>query len=405
MEATSETRSLKSDELKTNFPFTIKVGSRKSQLALIQTNQVIKKLREFYFNNSDEFKKIINLHKKDLNLNSTQINFEILSLQTLGDKVLDKPLPNIGTKSLFTKELEAELLQEKVDFIVHSLKDLPTSLPDGCIIGAVLKRDNPYDTIVLKKSLRSKINPIDLLTGRKLSDQSSYDNNYKIGTSSQRRIAMIRRCNPNIKCIDIRGNLNTRLSKLDNDDGEYTAIILAQAGLDRMNWSDRGSTLLTPEQDINLEDWYYAVGQGAIAVECRSGDRFILDLLHPIVDMKTTYEVIAERSLMKKLEGGCSVPLGVRSSWLDEHCLKLDSIVLSVDGKQTVKASGTIGLNSHNVKSSCDIEDEIDPIVGIIISDGHSIYQKNVETCSKLGMDVAIQMIDKGCLALMHDSR
>lgn len=375
----------------------LRVGSRKSELALTQTRTVIDRLKEFYLNNPDRLKSIQEKHSVKWNN-----EFEIKSMSTTGDKILDKPLPAIGTKSLFTRELEIALLEKEISFVVHSLKDLPTTLPKGCCIGAVLKRDDPNDVIVLKKSLRDKLRPVDLLFGTGMGK-------LKIGTSSQRRIAMVKSCNQEIECIDIRGNLNTRISKLDKDEGEYAAIILAKAGLDRMGWSERASGLLTPQEDSRLKDWYHAVGQGALAVECRSDDEFIIDVLRPIMDPDTTYEVISERSLMKKLQGGCSVPLGVRST-LSRHgpttSLKLESIVLSLDAEETVSESieGVIEEGTRNT-ITYQQDDFQDLTTGISLG---KHCQASAETahamleCAKLGVSLANRMIDRGCLALMN---
>lgn len=378
----------------------IRVGSRKSQLALIQTQHVIDKLKDFYSNNPDRLEAIQQEHYSKWNN-----EFEIISMRTTGDVILNKPLPQIGTKSLFTRELEVALLENEVSFVVHSLKDLPTTLPDGCCIGAILKRDDPNDVIVLKKSLRESIKPFDLLFDR----TGGVD--YKIGTSSQRRIAMVKRCNQQIECIDIRGNLNTRISKLDNDQGEYAAIILAKAGLDRMGWSDRASGLLTPAGDPRLTSWYYAVGQGAIAVECRLNDEFIMDVLGPIVDWNTTYEVIAERSFMKKLEGGCSVPLGVRSTLSRQGqsiSLRLESIVLSLDGKEAISETATSNMELK-VDNDLRFQDKFeDSTTGISLgrhcpSSAENAYP--MIECSKLGVSLANKMIERGCLELMDRDR
>lgn len=380
----------------------IHVGSRKSQLALIQTNLVIEKLKNFYLNNRD---RQAVLHRTGCP-QEKDIDFEVVSMSTTGDKVLDKPLPEIGTKSLFTRELEHELLEGRVDFVVHSLKDLPTSLPEGCVIGAILKRENPEDTIVLKKSLRDKVNPLDLFVNREL---QSGGLKFKVGTSSHRRIAMIKRCNSNLECIDIRGNLNTRLFKLDNDEGEYSAIVLAKAGLDRMGWSDRSSILLKPETNRCLTDWCYAVGQGALAVECRSDDNHILDILSPVNDMKTAHEVEAERSLMRKLEGGCSVPLGVRSTWKQESkcdVLDLDAIVLSLDGQRVVKARGESAV--FNLERELGPDHTNISYTGIQLSNSvptsHDM-RGSLLNCSQLGINVANKMIDLGCLGLMRGDK
>lgn len=363
---------------------------------------MIEKLKNFYLNNPD---RLADLHKTGC-LRENDIDFEVVSMTTTGDKVLDKPLPEIGTKSLFTRELEHELLEGRVDFVVHSLKDLPTSLPEGCVIGAILKRENPEDAIVLKKSLRDKMNPLDLFVNREL---QSGGLKFKIGTSSHRRIAMIKRCNSNLECIDIRGNLNTRLSKLDNDEGEYSAIVLAKAGLDRMGWSNRSSIILKPETNQCLTDWCYAVGQGALAVECRSNDNHILDILSPIIDIKTTHEVEAERSLMRKLEGGCSVPLGVRSTWTKDSkddVLSLDAIVLSLDGQRVIKAKNRSAVfNLDHLSGPVDTDVSFTGIQFSKSAHTSRDLRKSLMKCSQLGVNVANKMIDLGCLGLMKGER
>ena len=374
----------------------INVGSRSSQLALIQTNRVIEQLNYFYENNPDRLRDVGPQYAHG-------VKFNIVSMTTIGDKILDKPLPEIGAKSLFTKELEEQLLDEKVDFIVHSLKDLPTTLPHGCVIGAILKRDNPNDVMILKESLRSTVDPAELLFGQWRPEKSKI----KIGTSSQRRIAMIKRCNEELECIDIRGNLNTRISKLDKNEGDYDAIILAKAGLDRMGWSERVSCLLSPEKDSRLIDWYYAVGQGAIAVECRACDTELLNLLAPIIDLKTTLEASAERSLMRKLEGGCSVPLGVRSTWdtRSKPALSLEGILLSIDGKIVHKAISRAELSEVGGETRPSSSVHITGIVIPAAMQENLTLASNLIECSNLGIHVASKMIDSGCLELMKQAR
>lgn len=322
----------------------------------------------------------------------------------MGDRILDQPLPEIGEKSLFTGELESALLSGQVDFVVHSLKDLPTTLPEGCTVGAVIKRDNPEDAIVLNSSIKTEqITPGDLLLGRNAAEGREF----KIGSSSKRRIAMLKRCNPKLKPLDIRGNLNTRFAKLDKEGGDYDAIILASAGLTRMGWSERESKLLTPINEPDIADWLYAVGQGAIAIECRQGDMRVLDLLESIIDLKTTYEVTAERSLMRKLEAGCSVPLGVRSSWTDAEnggsTLELDAIVLSVDGKTVVKSKGTAFIE-NSICSEQMSGSEVEAFSGIATQSSKmstGTVRRNLIECTKLGIDVGNKMIDMGCLDLL----
>ncbi|KAF7493770.1 Porphobilinogen deaminase [Sarcoptes scabiei] len=282
------------------------VGSRRSRLAMLQTEMVIDELRKFY----------------------PWMNFRIKNIDTTGDRILDRALVQIGEKSLFTKELEDELLESRIDIIVHSLKDLPTSLPNRCCIGAILKREDPSDSLVLRKDLQNLSS----------SDFNSMLKNSLIrcyGTSSSRRIAQLRALqsseNETISIKDIRGNLNTRLDKLDNHERfGYDCLILATAGLKRCGFASRISTKL---------DWFYAVSQGALAVECRSDDDEMIKLLRPLIDEQTALECTAERVLMKCLEGGCSVPIGVRSRWPSNSSsvLSLETKVLSLDGKQSVQ--------------------------------------------------------------------
>ncbi|RZB39661.1 porphobilinogen deaminase, partial [Asbolus verrucosus] len=276
----------------------IRVGSRKSELALIQTRHVISLLK--------------NVHPDK--------DFEIVTMSTLGDKVLDIPLPKIGEKSLFTKELEAALTTGYVDFVVHSLKDLPTSLPPGMAIGAVLTREDPRDALVLQKDYENSL--LEMLPEGSV-----------IGTSSLRRSAQLARKYPHLKVESIRGNLNTRLKKLD-DLGRYQGIILASAGLIRMGWTNRITKILEPDELL------YAVGQGALAVECRESDEKTITLLKPLYDISTAVRVIAERSFLKTLGGGCSAPVAVSSELTknkeNKYTLKLKGGVWSLDGKEEI---------------------------------------------------------------------
>ncbi|XP_019770800.2 porphobilinogen deaminase isoform X2 [Dendroctonus ponderosae] len=241
-------------------------------------------------------------------------------MTTLGDQILDIPLPKIGEKSLFTKELESALSAGLVDFIVHSLKDLPTSLPNGMAIGATLSRENPRDALVLQKDIKHH-------TLATLPEGSV------IGTSSLRRTAQLAKKYPHLKVENIRGNLNTRLKKLD-DLGKYHAIILASAGLNRIGWTNRISKML------NADDFLYAVGQGAIAVECRANDEKTIKLLEPLYDLQTALRVIAERSFLKTLGGGCSAPVAVTSDlkMIEEKQVQiaLKGAVWSLDGAEEI---------------------------------------------------------------------
>ncbi|CAG2112252.1 unnamed protein product, partial [Medioppia subpectinata] len=200
-------------------------------------------------------------------------------------------------------------------------------------------REDPSDAIVLKSGLHLD-KPLDILFDTKAGT---------IGTSSLRRIAQLKQLNPEIKIQDVRGNLNTRLAKLDDKNGDYSALILASAGLKRSDFNGRISHQLR-------DNWYYAVGQGALAIETRVGDTFTLDLLKPLIDLKTTYECLAERTFMQQLEGGCSVPIGVHTSWNNDNqsLLTLEGIVLSLDGRTKVQNKMTIDLNERLVNANID---------------------------------------------------
>ncbi|KAL5290439.1 HMBS family protein [Megaselia abdita] len=238
-------------------------------------------------------------------------------MTTMGDRVLNVSLPKIGEKSLFTRDLEDALRNGGVDFVVHSLKDLPTALPEGMAIGAVLEREDARDALVLNEKFKGKT--LDQLPKGSV-----------IGTSSLRRTAQLRRLYPDLVVNDVRGNLNTRLAKLDAENSKYSGIILAQAGLVRMGWESRISQVLEPSNIM------YAVGQGALAVECRSNDEDVLEMLNSLVCLETVCRIIAERSFLKTLGGGCSAPVAVHTE-LGSECLKIKGAVWSLDGATQIE--------------------------------------------------------------------
>jgi hydroxymethylbilane synthase len=273
-------------------PRTIRIGSRKSQLALVQTHWVREQLQQRF----------------------PDITFEIHTMATQGDKILDVALAKIGDKGLFTKELELGMLNREIDFAVHSLKDLPTNLPEGLALAAVTERENPADALVVHEKYKDY--SIETLPAGTV-----------IGTSSLRRLAQLRYHFPHFTFKDVRGNLNTRLARLD--DGEYDALILAAAGLQRLGMSDRIHQVLPT--DLSL----YAVGQGALGIECRVDDVEVISLLKAIEHSSTRDRALAERAFLRELEGGCQVPIGVHSE-LDNGTLTLTGLVASVDGKQLI---------------------------------------------------------------------
>jgi hydroxymethylbilane synthase len=274
-------------------PRTIRIGSRKSQLALVQTYWVQEQLQKHF----------------------PDRQFEVQTMSTQGDKILDVALSKIGDKGLFTKELEVGMIHNEIDLAVHSLKDLPTRLPEGLVLGAVTERENPADALVVHSKHQDK--QIDTLPEGAV-----------IGTSSLRRLAQLRYHFPHLAFKDIRGNLNTRLAKLDA--GEYDALILAAAGLKRLDMSDRIHQILP--SDISL----HAVGQGALGIECREDDAEVLEVLKALEHIPTAQRCYAERAFLRELEGGCQVPIGVNTI-LEGEQLTLTGIVASVDGQKLVK--------------------------------------------------------------------
>jgi hydroxymethylbilane synthase len=238
-------------------------------------------------------------------------------MSTQGDKILDVALAKIGDKGLFTKELEVGMINGDIDFAVHSLKDLPTHLPEGLVLGCVTERENPADALVVHEQHKDK--QLDTLPQGAI-----------VGTSSLRRLAQLRHHYPHLSFKDVRGNLNTRLAKLDA--GEYDALILAAAGLQRLNMADR------IHQFIPAEISLHAVGQGALGIECRGDDAEVLLLLKALEHKPTAYRCYAERSFLRSLEGGCQVPIGVNTT-LEGDRLTLLGIVISLDGQKVAKDS------------------------------------------------------------------
>jgi hydroxymethylbilane synthase len=234
---------------------------------------------------------------------------EIVIIKTSGDKMQQAPLTQIGGKGIFIKELEDALLEESIDLAVHSVKDVPTDIPSRLMFPAVCRRDDVRDCLV----------------GSTLANLRQ---GARVGTSSLRRQAQLKHLRPDLDLRDLRGNVDTRLRKVES--GEYEAVMVAKAGLDRLGLSQRISEVLSPEVCMP------AVGQGAIAVECRLKDTEAGDLLAPLDDAETRTAIIAERALLAALQGGCQVPLGAWAR-IERGELLLDACVCSVDGVQYVK--------------------------------------------------------------------
>ncbi|KIJ60107.1 hypothetical protein HYDPIDRAFT_99447 [Hydnomerulius pinastri MD-312] len=260
---------------------TFVLGSRKSELAKIQTNIVVDHLKKKF----------------------PPYNFETKFNETEGDKNQSQALFLLGGKALWTRGLEELLASGEVDMLVHSLKDVPTKLDDQFMIGAILEREDSVDSLVMKESLLNTYTTLDKLP-----------KGSRIGTSSVRRVAQLKHRFKDLVFKDVRGNLNTRLRKLDATglDDAYDALILAKAGLVRLGWSNRAT------EDLGPPHFYHAVSQGALAVEIRSKDASRLsELCEALTHQKTQWMCLAERAMLEELEGGCSVPVGVHTELTD----------------------------------------------------------------------------------------
>lgn len=270
-------------------------GSRGSELALWQTNWV----------------------KAELEKRFPNIEIEVVIIKTTGDKILDSPLSSIGDKGLFTKELEQALLDGHIDLAVHSLKDIPTKLPAGLTIGAVTKREDVHDVFVSHPKKNQQ-------TINKLPEGAV------VATGSLRRKCQLLSWRPDLHIVDIRGNLSTRLRKLDESD--WDGMILARAGLRRLGLEARIVEV------ISFDRMLPAVGQGALAVEMRDGDRRIRRIVNAIDHSITSIVTAAERAFLRYLEGGCQVPIGTYGR-IENNEFHLDAMIGSVDGKKTVRGS------------------------------------------------------------------
>ena len=268
----------------------LKIATRKSPLALWQAEFVKSKLASLY----------------------PDLKIELVKMTTQGDQILNSPLSKIGGKSLFIKELEVGMNEGRADIAVHSMKDVPYELPQGFEIGAILERENPFDAFVSNDYNTIEELPIGA----------------KLGSCSLRRIVQIKAMRPDLEILDLRGNVNTRLKKLD--DGEYDAIILACSGLSRLGFEDRIKQDLSPDESLP------AVGQGALGIEIKANDQKISSLIEPLSHKRTMTEVSAERALNATLQGGCSVAIGAFATSKGSE-LKLCGMVGNVDSGEIIR--------------------------------------------------------------------
>lgn len=268
----------------------LRIATRKSRLALWQAEHVAAQLRHFH----------------------PDLQVELVGMTTQGDRVLDSPLAKIGGKGLFVKELEQGMLDGDADIAVHSMKDVPAELPEGLTIETILTREDPRDAFV----------------SNQFDDLEALPQGARVGTSSLRRRCQLAKLRPDLQIFDLRGNVNTRLEKLDR--GDFDAIILACAGLRRLELGERIRAALEPEVMLP------AVGQGAIGIECRSDDSRVRELLAPLNDPKTHVRVRAERAMNHRLEGGCQVPIAAHAE-LGHGVIVLRGLVGRPDGSEVVE--------------------------------------------------------------------
>ena len=269
---------------------TIRIATRKSALALWQAEYV----------------------KAELLRHHPNLTVELVPMSTQGDKILDTPLAKIGGKGLFVKELEQAMLEDRADIAVHSMKDVPVEFPDGLMLHTICPRENPQDAFV-----SNQFKTLDELPHGAV-----------VGTSSLRRQCQLKALRPDLTVRDLRGNVNTRLAKLDN--GEFAAIILAAAGLIRLGFESRIASLLPVELSLP------ANGQGAVGIECRSDDIAVQQLLAPLEHAPTRACVLAERAMNRKLQGGCQVPIGAFAV-IEADSLWLRGLVGAVDGSEIIR--------------------------------------------------------------------
>ncbi len=268
------------------------IGTRGSALALWQTHWIQNNLQKLV----------------------PECRFEVRHIRTRGDKITDAPLAQIGGKGLFVKELELALLNGEIDMAVHSMKDMPTVLPDGLTIGAIAQRADPSDALVSHKGFKFAALPLDA----------------KVGTSSLRRRAQLLHSRPDLNINNLRGNLDTRIAKLKNEG--FDAIVLATAGLQRLGFDE----LIT--ERLPYEICLPAVGQGAIGVEARDDDTELLELVKRINHFESAMAVTAERAMLADLGGGCQIPIAALGRVLKGK-LSLEGLVASVDGSRVVRSS------------------------------------------------------------------
>lgn len=350
---------------------TFRIGTRASLLAKVQTNEVVQALKKAW----------------------PDYHYEVIEMTTAGDKNQTTSLYKFNDKSLWTQELEELLQRGEVDFIVHSLKDMPTQLPIDLELGMVTKRKDARDAFVINPALADRY--------RSLADLPEGS---VVGTSSLRRIAQLKRHYPHLKYTDVRGNIGTRLNKLDKADSEYSAIILAVAGLVRLGMEKRVTTYLSKDNGGML----HSVGQGALGIETRKNDARVQELLSKIGCQRTMKQILVERSLMRTLEGGCSVPIGVETEWVPKKNFSTEGSAIGIQPAEDYhKLSGVATTSSTNPTEpqtdDAELTDELIMHAIVVSLDGQEAAEietrkiiGSVEDADQFGWEAARLLVEKG---------
>ncbi|KAM0700940.1 hypothetical protein Q7P35_012662 [Cladosporium inversicolor] len=370
---------------------TFHVGTRRSLLARVQTDQIVQALKKHW----------------------PTYQFEIHAMATVADNDLKTALYKFNEKSLWTAELEVLLSDKKLDFIVHSLKDMPTQLPNDLVLGAVTARNDPRDALVVHPSLVSSIRTLaDLPKGS------------VVGTSSLRRVAQLKRHFPHLAFKDVRGNIGTRLAKLDNPEVEYSAIVIAVAGLERLGMQDRITSYLSKDNGGML----HAVGQGALGVEIRKDDERTQKLLDPIICERSMRAALVERGLLRTLEGGCSVPIGVESNWMSKKTSLISNAGTGVGvgikpaeeyhhltGVAQEPSDSQVGFSTSTNTAARDdsgdgVTDELDVRAIVVSLDGQQAAETSVQRrissrddAEEFGIEVARRLVENGADKILQE--
>ena len=312
--------------------------------------------------------------KTEIGKDNPAISVELMKIKTTGDKILDVPLAKVGGKGLFVKEIEEALLSNTADLAVHSMKDVPTDLPEGLHLTAICKREDPRDAFVSQVKNNNFQIP----------DLNSLPDGATVGTSSLRRMCQLLKHRPDLKITQLRGNLDTRIRKLD--EGLFDAIIVAVAGMKRLGMADRITEMIST--DISLP----AIAQGAVGIECRTDDEFINNLLRGLNHLETSICVSAERAFLKKLEGGCQVPIAAHARLVNQRAgirdLGSESRGQGAGGKE----------QGHEEKNENLLSIIIEGLVGS--ESGETIIRNSMEGMTEeaesIGIRLAEDLISKG---------